>query len=55
LKSYETMDALMAKIRKLMWHDHEGRLVTTIRFNFNAYAKWLEIFLSRRLSGLSRA
>lgn len=40
-KSYETMDELIAKIRKLLWHYNEGRLVTTIRFNFNAYAKLL--------------
>ena len=31
----------MAKLRKLMWHYNEGRLVTTIRFTFNAYAELL--------------
>jgi transposase len=40
-KTYETMDVLIAKIRKLIWHYNEGRLITTIRFNFNAYAKLL--------------
>ena len=40
-KSYETMDELIAKIRKLIWHYNEGRLVTTIRFNFQVYAELL--------------
>ncbi len=40
-KSYQTMDEVVAKIRKLIWHYNEGRLVTTIRFNFNASAAWL--------------
>ena len=40
-KSYKTMDEIMTKIRKLIWHYNEGRLVTTIRFNFAAYARLL--------------
>jgi len=40
-KAYQTMDELMAKIRKLIWHDNEGRLITTIRFNFSAYIELL--------------
>lgn len=40
-KSYKTMDEIMVKIRKLIWHYNEGRLVTTIRFNFTAYAELL--------------
>ncbi len=40
-KSYQTMDRVVAKIRKLIWHYNEGKLVTTIRFNFNAYATLL--------------
>jgi hypothetical protein len=40
-KSYQRRDEVVANIRKLIWHDHEGRLVTTIRFNINAYAALL--------------
>jgi transposase len=40
-KSYKTMDGVIAKIRKLIWHYNEGRLVTTIRFNFSAYVEIL--------------
>lgn len=40
-KSYKTMDEIITKIRKLIWHYNEGRLVTTIRFNFTAYAELL--------------
>jgi hypothetical protein len=31
------MDAVSSNIRKLIWPDHEGRLVTTIRCRFSAY------------------
>ena len=40
-KSYKTMDEVISKIRKLIWHYNEGRLITTIRFNFSAYAELL--------------
>jgi transposase len=40
-KSYTTMDAVISKIRKLIWNYHEGRLVTTIRCNFSAYVNIL--------------
>jgi transposase len=40
-KSYNTMDEVVATIRKLIWHYNEGRLMTTIRFNFTAYAELL--------------
>jgi transposase len=40
-KSYKTMDETITKIRKLIWHYNEGRLITTIRFNFSAYAELL--------------
>jgi transposase len=40
-KSYQTMDEVVAKIRKLIWHYNEGQRVTTIRFNFNAYTALL--------------
>jgi transposase len=38
-KSYKTMDEIITKIRKLIWHYNEGRLITTSRFNFTAYAE----------------
>ena len=40
-KSYKTMDGVISKIRKLIWHYNEGRLVATIRFNFSAYVEIL--------------
>lgn len=40
-KSYKTMNEVIMKIRKLIWHYNEGRLVATIRFNFTAYAELL--------------
>jgi transposase len=40
-KSYKTRDEVISKIRKLIWHYNEGRLITTIRFNFIAYAELL--------------
>jgi transposase len=40
-KSYKTIDGVISKIRKLIWHYNEGRLVTTIRFNFSAYVEIL--------------
>jgi transposase len=38
-KSYKTMEEIITKIRKLIWHYNEGRLITTIRFNFTAHAE----------------
>jgi hypothetical protein len=35
------MDGVISKIRKLIWHYNEGRLVATIRFNFSAYVEIL--------------
>ena len=40
-KSFQTMDEVIATIRKLIWHYNEGRLIATIRFNFSAYAEIL--------------
>jgi transposase len=40
-KSYKTMAEVISTIRKLIWHYNEGRLITTIRFNFSAYATLL--------------
>jgi transposase len=37
-QSFRTMDAILGRIRKLIWHYHEKRLVSSIRFNFNDYA-----------------
>ena len=40
-KSFKTMDEIISKIRKLIWHYNEGRLIATIQFNFSAYAQIL--------------
>lgn len=40
-KSYQPIDEIITRIRRLIWHDHEGRLMTTIRFSFATYAKLL--------------
>ena len=40
-KSFQTIEEVIATIRKLIWHYNEGRLITTIRFNFSAYAQIL--------------
>jgi len=40
-KSYQTMVEVVSRIRQLIWHYNEGRLVTTIRFNFSAYVALL--------------
>lgn len=40
-KSFKTMDDVIGKIRKLIWHYNEGRLIATIQFNFSAYARIL--------------
>lgn len=37
-KAFKTMDEVLSKIRKLIWHYNESRLITTIQFNFSAYA-----------------
>jgi len=35
------MDEIITKNRKVIWHDNEGRLIATIRFNFSANAELL--------------
>ena len=40
-KSYQTIDEIITRIRKLIWHYNEGRLMTKIRFSFAAYAELL--------------
>ncbi len=37
-KSFTKMDELMQQIRKLIWHYHEGRTISKINFNYEAYA-----------------
>ena len=39
--AFETIEDIIAKIRKLIWHYHEGWLKTTIHFDFVPYAKIL--------------
>jgi transposase len=40
-KSFKTMDDVVLKIRKLIWHYNEGQLILTIQFNFSAYIQIL--------------
>lgn len=40
-KSFTTIEELIQKIRKLIWHYQEGRTVSTINFNYDAYADLL--------------
>ena len=39
--AFETIEEVMGKIRKRIWHYHEGWLKTTIHFNFIPYAEIL--------------
>jgi transposase len=40
-KSFTTMEELLQQVRKLIWHFHEGRTVSKINFNYEAYADLL--------------
>lgn len=40
-KSFTTMEELLQQVRKLIWHYHEGRTVSKINFNYDAYADLL--------------
>ena len=40
-KSFTRMGQLIQQIRKLIWHYHEGRLVSKVNFNYDAYARLL--------------
>lgn len=40
-KSFTTMKELLQQVRKLIWHFHEGRTVSKINFNYDAYANLL--------------
>ena len=37
-KSFTKMDELIQQVRKLIWHYHEGRTISKINFNYEAYA-----------------
>jgi hypothetical protein len=37
-KSFAKIEELIQQIRKLIWRYHEGRTVSTIHFNYDAYA-----------------
>ncbi len=37
-KSFTKMDELVQQVRKLIWHYHEGRTISRINFNYEAYA-----------------
>lgn len=40
-KSFRTIQEVIAKVRKFIWHYHENRLVVSINFNFKPYAEIL--------------
>ena len=40
-KSFNTIEALIDKVRKLIWHYHEGSVVSAIKFNYKPYADLL--------------
>ena len=40
-KSFTRIEELIQQIRKLVWHYHEGRTISTINFNYDAYATLL--------------
>lgn len=40
-KSFTRIEELIQQIRKLLWHYHEGRTISTINFNYDAYADLL--------------
>ncbi len=37
-KSFTKMEDLIQHVRKLIWHYHEGRTISKINFNYEAYA-----------------
>lgn len=37
-KSFTKIEELIQQIRKLIWHYHEGRTISKINFNYEAYA-----------------
>jgi transposase len=39
--AFDTIEAVIAKMRQLIWHDHEGWLTTSIHFDFAPYAQIL--------------
>jgi len=39
--AFDTIDAVLSKVRQLIWHYHEGWLTSTIHFDFNLYQEIL--------------
>ena len=40
-RAYQTIDQIIDRVRKLIWHYHEGRLVKPIGFTFELYQEIL--------------
>lgn len=40
-KSFVKIDDLIQQIRRLIWHFHEGKTISTIHFNYEDYANLL--------------
>lgn len=40
-KSFTRMENLIEQLRKLIWHYHEDRTISKIKFNYEAYADLL--------------
>lgn len=40
-KSFTKIDELIQQVRRLIWHFHEGKTISTIHFNYEAYAALL--------------
>jgi transposase len=47
--AFDTIEAVIAKMRQLLWHYHEGWLTTSIHFDFAPDAQILCILLMRHL------
>ena len=41
--SFDCMDGLISRLRKLIWHYRENKLVSKIQFNFSSYEKLINI------------
>ena len=37
-KSFNKIEELIQQVRKLIWHYHEGKTISKINFNYEAYA-----------------
>jgi transposase len=38
-RSYDTIDEVISRVRQVMWHHRENRLISTINFSFSQYQK----------------